>query len=101
MPCQPNSVSVNVAPVNTAASEKANSVPVGISAVRRACLNTAAPLRQPLGPGGADVVGVQRVEHQVALVAAVDGDARDRQRERRQQQVLAAVEHAGDERAVA
>ena len=41
MPCQPKIFSTNTAPVTDSATLYANSVAIGISAVRRPCLNSA------------------------------------------------------------
>jgi hypothetical protein len=38
-----------------------------------------APFRNALGAGGTDVIGVDRLEHAGAHIAAVDGDLLDRQ----------------------
>ena len=52
-------------------------------------------LDQPLGPGGAHVIGPQGVEHEVALVARVAGDAAQRHGQGRQEQVLEPAHHPG------
>ena len=50
------------------------------------------PPGQSLGAGGADEVLAEHVEHRVALIAAVPGDGDQRERERRQHQMLQAVD---------
>ena len=58
----------------------------------QAVLEQRLPPGQALGAGGADEVLAEHVQHRVALIAAVAGDAPQRQRERRQDQVLQPVD---------
>ena len=80
--------SVMIRPPMIAPMSMAATVTIGISALRRAWRTMIAPLADPLGSRGAQVVGVLDLEQRGPHVAAVHGDGLDRHDGDRQDQCL-------------
>ena len=100
IPCQPKISSTNTEPTNSRPKLKAMNVADGISAVRSAWRRSAVRARQALGARRAHVVGAEHVEHRAALVAADDRDLHQDERQRRQHEVLDAVDGLREEAAL-
>lgn len=97
MPCQAKMRSVRIAPVKIVGIVERDLRRDRDERRAQGVLADRLRLGQPLGPGGAHVVGVDVVQQQRPLQEVVLGVADDHERDRGQREVLQGVDQHGEE----
>ena len=94
IPFRPNADSTTALETSSPATSRPVIVRIGPSALRRTCRRTTVPLRHPAAQRHLDVLAAELVEHGRARHPGDQGDERQRQRDRGQEQVVELVAEA-------